>query len=367
MIRAVGYAENDFEPCKPGRLCRGRERWIEPWELLDEEAPDEPIHRLVVSGAEFSDDSAADARRGLSHTGIDLPQLIAALFPRKPLLAFCEDGHPADIPEDAEDVEMYTGYRAGGRIEEIRVRWFKKVSGIREIRNVLGTDPDNPKVSGFLLADDDLELDESVKELIFSLVGLSTVDSPPAQYQPRALPPLLEHTKAVLLLHRDKQGPALGVYSHEPINRVAPRLQTLTDKAGTLLVPFAIPPMLARWDRALYELRQVWNEAEQGPFPVPAGPEETSWEAQMERQQSRRGRRRKKKGKDDQDTSEETEASEAEETEEAEVEAPRTSRRSRKSEAPASDEQDDASSDDEEIVELTDDLDLDDLLEIDED
>ena len=33
-----------------------------------------------------------------------------------------------------------------------------------------------------------------------------------------------------------------------------------------LLVPFAIPPMLARWDRALWELRQQWDAEHWGNF-----------------------------------------------------------------------------------------------------
>ena len=36
-----------------------------------------------------------------------------------------------------------------------------------------------------------------------------------------------------------------------------------------LLVPFAIPPMLARWDRALSELRETWDVDSMGDFPVP--------------------------------------------------------------------------------------------------
>ena len=34
-------------------------------------------------------------------------------------------------------------------------------------------------------------------------------------------------------------------------------------------MPFAIPPMLARWDRALYELRMDWDPEHDGEFPVP--------------------------------------------------------------------------------------------------
>jgi len=54
-----------------------------------------------------------------------------------------------------------------------------------------------------------------------------------------------------------------------------------------LLVPFAIPPMLARWDRALSELRTEWMATREEEFPVPPAPESRSWE---NRRRGRRGR-----------------------------------------------------------------------------
>src|SRR5678816_733718 len=141
MIHALGVSQTPFQPAEPGRLCRGRERWIEPWPDGD----GAPIARLVISGAEFSDDSARDARRGLPFSGVDLAGLITSLFPRKPMIAFMEDGHPADIPEDAEGIEAYPGYRAGGRSEEVMVRWHKRVSGTRDIRAVLATRREPPR------------------------------------------------------------------------------------------------------------------------------------------------------------------------------------------------------------------------------
>ena len=56
-IHALGYSHTEFLPSKPGRLCRGRERWIEPFEIDDEPGM---VHRLVISGAAFDDDSAKD-------------------------------------------------------------------------------------------------------------------------------------------------------------------------------------------------------------------------------------------------------------------------------------------------------------------
>jgi hypothetical protein len=280
MIRALGYSETLFSPHDPGRLCRGRERWIEPYPLPGAGERSEPnapedgpsIHRIVVSGAAFTDDGAADARRGLAFSGIDVADLITTLFPRRGLLAFMEDGHPADIPAEAQGVEAYEGYRAGGRTEVGQVRWHLAVEGAAALRELLATGPADERVRGFVVHDDLADAD-ALAERIFPLVGFSTLDSPPARYQPSALPDLLEVVEAVVLLHRDKHGPAVAVYAREPIPKLREKLEKLTDKESVLLVPFAIPPMLARWDRALAELRADWMRTRTDEFPVPPAPE----------------------------------------------------------------------------------------------
>lgn len=283
MVMAIGYSVDEIDPYDPGRLCRGRERWIEPFEA---DGPSRRVHRVVISGAAFSDDSASDARRGLPHASIDLAQLIAALFPRRTMLAFAEDGHPADIPEGAEGVEMYEGHRAGGRGEELMVRWFRSVDGIRELREVIGSD-DEARVLGFAWLLPDADADEDVRQRIFALVGMSSLDSPPARFQPAALPELLELSRAVLLLHRDKHGPALGIYSLEPLG-IVDKLENFCAKEGLLTVPFAIPPMLARWDRALAEARQQWIATRDDEFPVPVAPEQSRWEPRWARRRNDR-------------------------------------------------------------------------------
>ena len=82
---------------------------------------------------------------------------------------------------------------------------------------------------------------------------------------------MLARCAAVVLIHLDKHGPSPAVYTTE---RLQPHdaLRALAQGTTTLAVPFAIPPMLARWDRALWELRQAWDEAADGEFPVPAAP-----------------------------------------------------------------------------------------------
>ncbi len=288
MIHALGYSETLFSPRDPGRLCRGRERWIEPYELPAADPSNVFIHRIVVSGAAFTDDGAADARRGLAFSGVDVADVITALFPRRGLLAFMEDGHPADIPADAQGVEAYEGYRAGGRTEVGQVRWHLAIESPQALRDLLGgheapasasrmASPADERVRGFVVHDALADTD-ALAERIFPLVGFSTLDSPPARYQPSALPELLEIVDAVILLHRDKHGPAVAVYAREAITKLREKLEKLAEKGSILLVPFAIPPMLARWDRALAELRADWMRTHDDEFPVPPAPEPAAHE-----------------------------------------------------------------------------------------
>ncbi|MEQ1564270.1 MAG: hypothetical protein ABMA64_01440 [Myxococcota bacterium] len=268
MIRALGFSENTFDCKDPGRLCRGRERWIEPWDL-DGTPP--RLHRIVVSGAMFTDDGAGDARRGLPFSGVDPTGVIEGLYGADArMVAFMEDGHPADIPPDAQGVEAYVGYRAGGRQQLGLVRWFLPLESGR-LRELLGDGPLEDRIRGIVILDpdDDAPLDDLVHPM-FELVGFSTLDSPPARYNPSALPDLLKRALAVVVVHRDKHGPALAVYARDAVPELAARLGEAAGSDEVLLVPFAIPPMLARWDRALAELRTHWTRPE--PFPVPAAP-----------------------------------------------------------------------------------------------
>lgn len=287
MIHALGYSQSPFDAADPGRLCRGRERWIEPYDLPESV----PLSRLVLTGACFTDDSARDALRGLPSSSLPIAEIIDALFPGAELLAFMEDGHPADIPEAATRVEVYTGHRAGGRVEEPMVRWVLRLQGVPALTELLGERGDGDPVRGLLVlpsgAAPQGELSEELVDALFLLTGFSTLDSPPAHFQPSALGEVLEHGPSVLLLHRDKHGPALGVYSTEQLAAQTP-LQGVCDRFGALLVPFAIPPMLARWDRALAELRQEWMSTRADDFPVPPAPEPTPWSARGRKRSRRR-------------------------------------------------------------------------------
>jgi hypothetical protein len=277
MIRALGYSQNPFNPADPGRLCRGRERWIEPY---DQDAPP-VLSRLVISGAQFSDDSARDALRGVPASGVPMAELLDSLFPGAAFLAFMEDGHPADIPELAEGVEVYLGHRAGGRVEEPMVRWTLGLQGLDSLRALFVADGDPAPVRG-LLVNPTGPVTESLLETLFLLTGFSTLDSPPAQFQPAALPEALNTGSALVLFHRDKHGPALGVYTQEPLD-VTAAISSTAQRFDALSVPFAIPPMLARWDRAIADLREAWMASREDDFPVPPAPEPTVWSGRSRR------------------------------------------------------------------------------------
>jgi len=293
MIHALGFCHDKFKLNDPGRLCRGRERWIQPWPL---EAP-LSVHRLVISGAAFSDDSARDAVRGINHSKVNLAAIIAALFPKEDLYSFTEDGHPADIPDETDDLEVYVGYRAGGQQSEPMVRWRKRVKGAEAIGEALGDDHELERVRGFAVLSKEVDL-STLSDLLYELTGMSTVDSPPARFQPAALETLLTHVHAMVLLHRDKHGPSLGVYSSEPIETDG-RLDPLCEETETLLVPFAIPPMLARWDRALAEMKASWEADRQEPFPVPESGEPSRWDSRGRRRNRKRGRGKKSAAKEE--------------------------------------------------------------------
>lgn len=288
---ALGYCEDVFNPQDPGRLCRGRERWIEA-------APHEPclLQRMVVSGAVFSDESANDARRGLSFSGLSLGEVVSALFPKTTLHAWAEDANPALVPDDATAVESYTVCRPGGPLRSWKARWNKSVRTVDEIEAVVAAGADVlvvPRAGGLdpaplapEMTPDDLEippladkpkpgvspLGEGLRQRLFYLTSFREDAQPSRRFQPGALPELLEHVEAIILIHQDKHAPCVGVYSLQPLEKRAV-IEEMCRGQHVLAVPFAIPPMLARWDRALWELRQEWDADTLGDFPVASAPE----------------------------------------------------------------------------------------------
>jgi len=265
MIQALGYCSTPFDPTRPGRLCRGREMWVPAWE----DADPTPIWRLVISGARFSDDSARDARRGLTWSGVDVGVLMKALFPSSWLLGFKEEGQIPSVPEYVEDEDIFLAPRGGGARYDPCQRWQHYVDEADELADLVLED----RIDGALVFPTQQEAGEKIQEDLFLLVGQGDGSRwPMRRFQPLALPFLLQHVPGVVCVHQDKHGPALGIYTSEALDRSAV-LSALAESAGALAVPFSIPPMLARWDRALHEFRVQWMTNRSDEFPVPPAPE----------------------------------------------------------------------------------------------
>lgn len=265
MVRAFGFCNDSFDTGNPGRLCRGRERWIEG--LPD--APRVRLARTVCSGAVFSDDSARDARRGFAFAGVRAATLLEALFPGEPVLGFCETGDPLALPPHRLLEEDWTRPLEGGVRVVPAVRWIAAATG-SEVDDWIAGEKDGvacPRADGFLIGVS--RVDERVADAVFRLVGFGEPDNVPAwKYGPEGIAACLAVARAVVLLHLDKHGPTVAIYTKEPLE--SDGVLDLTARAvGAFPVPFAIPPMLARWDRALYELRMDWDADQDGDFPVP--------------------------------------------------------------------------------------------------
>jgi len=284
MVRALGYSFSDFDPNDPGRLCRGRERWIDAYPRNDIDL----LFRVSVSGAEFSDDSARDARRGLQYSGLTCGRVIQALFPDSEIIAWADGAHPRTVPEEAEGVELVERLLPRGPLRRWESRWTLFCASEEEVDEAIAagasailvmSEPppeEGAKVASTLPPVADAHLDptpdgglpEEMRQALHYLTGQKVEGVPARLFQAVALPDVLEFCDAIVLIHRDKHGPCLGIYTHDELD-MADVLDRLSREVEALPVPFAIPPMLARWDRALWELRQDWDEANDGEYPVP--------------------------------------------------------------------------------------------------
>ena len=281
MVRALGISDTPFDPSRPDRLCRGRERWVD---AVD--APATPLWRLVASGATFSDASAEDALRGFVHSGIDAGAFLGASFPKAPLAAFCEAGDPRALPSTMWVEEDWMRPLVTGRRQTPAVRWLAPCAPAQvapwmagEVEGVAC-----PRADGFLVG-----VRGATPELLaalYALVGQQSIEERTvARYDASAIPAVLQHCTALVLLHEDKHGPVLAIYTNEP-TECAGTIDWLARESGAVNVPFEIPPMLARWDRAIWKLQEQWEPDTDGEFPVPPA------------EDTRRSRRRRRSAED---------------------------------------------------------------------
>jgi len=115
---------------------------------------------------------------------------------------------------------------------------------------------------------DEPVLSERLRESLFYLTGGRMGPDSFCRFQAKAISVVLEYCEALVLLHHDKHDYCIGIYTKEQPESVE-MIQKIEESLACLAVPFSIPPMLARWDRAIWELRRRWDSEKNGPFPIP--------------------------------------------------------------------------------------------------
>lgn len=228
------------------------------------------VYRTVFSGAQFTDDSARDAMRGYRFAGVSAGAVLEVLFPGATAFAFSHTGDPMALPDDMVLEEDWVEPLHGGIRSRAAVRWVAKAVGpvVDELLDGEAEGVSGPRAEGFVVVAGS-QVSPPLVDAIYQLSGFADATQAPAElYAASALPEVLEHALAVVLLHLDKHGPAFAIYTSAPLD-AEEGIRRVAREAGAFAVPFAIPPMLARWDRALYELRLDWNAERYGEFPVP--------------------------------------------------------------------------------------------------
>ena len=298
MPKAVGFSQTLFSSKKIGNLCRGKEWWIES------EAPqrEKSLHRIIISGVELQDERARRAQRGLAFSGKNIAEFLAVISEGKSLIACVEDASPHQVPMQASGVEHYRMSKRGFALQTWFTRWELNCDRAENISDALvkgadlflmnattATEEETKKWKNTIPPEYDQKvapsmLNPQLKMDVHRLIGGRQFMDSSARYVADAIWDVLEECEALVLLHEDKHGRCLGVYSKEQLE-ISDRLNVFCQASKILFVPFSIPPMLARWDRAIRDLRRDWNEEEQGEFPIPISielPEEVSIEEESE-------------------------------------------------------------------------------------
>ncbi len=285
MPCAVGLSQTQFLSNKVGNLCRGKEWWIES----EAAERSQELSRVIVSGVELQDERARQAKRGLSFSGRSLSEYISSLLVDNRIIACVEDGNLQNIPEGAAGVEVYQMSKLGFALDSWFVRWELECKTPDMIAIAIESGADL-----FLLNPQNIEqeaqdtenystipsefgsdakpaiLSASMKMNVHRLIGGRQYLSSGARYVADAIWDVLEECNGVILLHEDKHSRCFGVYSKTDVG-AAQHITAFCEQNDILIVPFSIPPMLARWDRAIRDMRRDWDETENGVFPIPQG------------------------------------------------------------------------------------------------
>lgn len=266
-ISCLGFSQTLFSIHRPDRLCRGREHWI----YQPEDTPEEVIFRTVISGTTIKDSRIRYLDRGLRCSGKSLAEITSILFAKKTMIGWVEEGDARNIPPEACGVETYQISHPFGPVHkwgaryEVDIQSKKLDEYVEKGMEVWVIDPierDSTEVVRDISPIPPLYgeairpplLSEKLRDALFLLTGHRNAQNTIALFQPIAISEVLKYCSAVVLVHKDKHDICLGIYTQE--KEFAMPVQALAKKLDVVMVPFAIPPMLARWDRALRDLQK---------------------------------------------------------------------------------------------------------------
>ena len=224
--------------------------------------------------------------------------ILQALFPTADIVAWGEEQEPEMVPDDACGLELYQISRLFAPFMKWSARFEKKVEA-SEIDALVDSGVDafliNPEYRGEdahwerhmpypPMADEEGNppiLVEELRKGMYALVGQRVGNRALARFQPKALEDVLKRCDALVLLHSDKHDYCLGVYSLEKWQL---DIEEIEKTLSILMIPFSIPPMLARWDRAIADLRKKWER--ETPFPIPSSSRKEDAESSEENEET---------------------------------------------------------------------------------
>jgi len=282
-LSVLGIYQGKFTAARLCGLYRGREWWIDS---LGNDRKEE-LQRLVISAARFSSGNLYHSERGIAYSGLSMGQFLYQLFQQgafkeQPIVGIVEDA-PLHSPENIYGREEYSLSRMGLARRNWFSRWEKNCQSQSDFEEVLNNGGQvflvNPKMRSVdeewhpnMVVEVGTELiapllPDMLRQHVFHLIGSRVQYDDPGRYLPDAFWDILDFCDAVVVLHVDKSSDCLGIYTKGDID-FASELTAMAHEEDLIVIPFSIPPMLARWDRGIRECYKKWDTQSQGDFPA---------------------------------------------------------------------------------------------------
>ena len=267
MTTVFGLYNGRLLPHRLGGLCRGREWWVEGPFLKGKQ----PLSRMILSAGQFAnhDINHTESRLGLDFVENTLPELLSHILQEHRVIAVVEDG-AIEVQEGIRGRETYTLSRMGLSAGAGFARWEEECTTVEDFQRALShgalafiIDPEERPdtdiwAPGTPVDFEDLQnppvLSEDLRRDVHWLVGSKNYRNDDHRYVPQALWEVTEHCTGVLVLHADRDGECIAIYSKDPFE-VSEALQSLSgiEDGREFLITCTVPTMMLRWKRALFE------------------------------------------------------------------------------------------------------------------